>query len=328
MPEILFGVISKMSLNEILRIVGAESHGMSHTEKIISAVGGFFSILLIMWICLYYVGVQGAALISASMGASVILLFAAPHSPLAQPWPVIGGHAVSALIGVTCAQLIPSSLLAAPLSVALVIAAMHYLRCLHPPGGGTVLAAVIGGPEVHALGYQFVLTPVLVNVAILLLSAIMLNYLFPWRRYPAYFKKQPAKVRAQESGTLTHDDFEYAIQEIGSYVDINKDDLAKIYKLAFKHAHRLSNQPELITVGNCYSNGEYGEQWSVRKVTGISGNGQDALVAYKILDGDGLGTTATCTLPDFTNWHLYEVILDKGTWHRILRNRFAEQKPD
>jgi len=111
-------------------------------------------------------------------------------------------------------------------------------------------------------------------------------------------------------------------------VDINEDDLAKIYKLAFKHAQRIDLQPVHITVGNHYSNGEYGDQWSVRKVTGISGDGQDALVTYKILDGDGLGTTATCTLPDFTNWQLYEVIRDKGTWHRILRNQPAEQRPD
>lgn len=123
-------------------------------------------------------------------------------------------------------------------------------------------------------------------------------------------------------------DLEFAMNKIDSYVDISKDDLAKIYKLAFKHAQRISGQPGQVSVGNHYSNGEYGEHWSVRRVTGTSGEGQNVLVTYDILDGDGLGTTATCTLADFNNWQRYEVIQDKGTWHRIMRNQFAEQRPD
>jgi CBS-domain-containing membrane protein len=312
-------MIFKMSIKEILKIIGAQSHGTGHVEKIISAAGGFIGIALPMWISFHYLDIQAAVLLTASMGASAVLLFAVPHSPLTQPWPVIGGHTISALIGITCAQLILNPLLAAPLGVALAIFAMHYLRCIHPPGGGSALAAVIGGSEVHALGYQFVLTPVLLNATIMLFSAIIVNYAFPWRRYPAYFKKRTAKDRTQKTGTLTHDDFEYAIKEIDSYIDIDEDDLARIYNLALKHYHRTTNQPEQIIVDNHYSNGEYGAQWSVRKVTGLKGDGQDAQVTYKIVDGDKLGATETCTLADFTNWQQYEVILDKATWHRIMR---------
>lgn len=315
-----------MQFKEILKIIGAESHGTGHSEKAISAVGSFIGIALTMWICLYYVGAQGAALLTASMGASAVLLFAIPHSPLTQPWPLIGGNVTSALIGVYCAQMIPNTLLAAPLAVSLAIIAMHYLRCLHPPGGGTVLAAVIGGPEVHALGYQFVLTPVLLNATVLLFVAIIVNYAFPWRRYPASFKKHlvkdPAKdqlQRSRASDKLSHADFEYALKEIGSFVDITEDDLARIYMLALKHAQQLSDQPEKIATGNYYSNGEYGAQASVRKVIGLSGDDQDALVTYKIVDGNDMGVTATSTLADFTVWRQYEVILKHGTWHRIMQ---------
>ncbi len=199
-----------MSTKEFLSIIGANSHGIGHIEKIISATGGFAGVALAMWVSLHYLGTQGAALLIASMGASSVLLFAVPHSPLTQPWPVIGGHTVAALIGITCAQSIADPLLSAPLSVALAIITMHYLRCLHPPGGGTALAAVIGGPNIHALGYQFVLTPVLLNAAILLLTAIVVNYAFPWRRYPAYFRKRPAPDRTQKNETLTDADYEYA----------------------------------------------------------------------------------------------------------------------
>ena len=310
---------------KILLFLGIESHSTSHAEKAISSVGGFIGILLVMWISIHYVGAQGAALITASMGASAVLLFAAPHSPLAQPWPLVGGNLISALVGVSCAQLISNPLLAAPLAVALAITAMHYLRCMHPPGGGTVLAAVIGGPEVHALGYQFVLTPVLLNATILLVTAIMVNYAFPWRRYPASFKKQPVKdhvkeqvQRSRASDKLSHADFEYALKEIGSFVDVTEDDLARIYRLALKHAQQLTDQPEKIAIGNYYSNGEYSAQWSVRKVIELTGNGEDALVTYKIVDGKGEDSAGTCTLADFNNWQKYEVILKQGTWHRIM----------
>ena len=82
-----------------------------------------------------------------SMGASAVLLFAVPHSALGQLWNVIGGHLISAAIGVACYQWLPSNGIAAGASVGLAIGAMYYTRCIHPPGGATALAAVIGGPK-------------------------------------------------------------------------------------------------------------------------------------------------------------------------------------
>ena len=72
--------------------------------------------------------------------------------------------------------------------MALAIGAMHYLRCIHPPGGATALSAVLGGPAIEALGLQFILTPVLLNVIVILTVAVLYNYLFYWRRYPAGLK--------------------------------------------------------------------------------------------------------------------------------------------
>lgn len=123
--------------------------------------------------------------------------------------------------------------------MALAIAAMHYLRCIHPPGGATALIAVIGGSQVHALGYQFVLAPVLLNATLMLFIAIAVNYAFPWRRYPSSFKQQPDKslvLKSVSPDKLSHADYEYALREIGSYVDISEEDLAKIYQLARQHA--------------------------------------------------------------------------------------------
>lgn len=309
-------------LRKTLGFWGVVPNTTSHVEKAISAVGGFIGILLTMWVSLHYLGTQGAALLVASMGASAVLLFAVPHGALSQPWPLLGGHVVSALIGVACAQTLANPLVAAPLAVALAITAMHYLRCIHPPGGATAITAVIGGSEVHALGYQFVLTPVLLNTAILLFAAVALNCTFPWRRYPAGLMNQVGSSEAQgadAANPLSHSDFAYALREIDSYVDINEDDLAKIYRLALKHARQISDQPEHITAGLYYSNGEYGVHVSVRKVIELSGEGPgaEAEVTFKIVAGDGQGTVETTRLADFNNWQKYEVIPKDGSWHRI-----------
>lgn len=300
----------------IIKELGVAKDATGHTEKIISAVGGFIGILLTMWVSGHYLGAQGAVLLVASMGASAVLLFAVPHGTLSQPWPLLGGNFISALIGVTIAQGVSNVLIAAPLAVALAIGAMHYLRCIHPPGGATALTAVIGGTEVHNLGYQFALAPVLLNVVVIMLAAVVVNYAFPWRRYPASLRKPTvARIVPGSEGQLSHGDFEYALNEIGSYVDVREEDLLKIYRLAFKHAWQLSDNPDQITAGLYYSNGEQGDDLSVRRV--ISLDAHDPEVTYKVAAGDGLGAVNTCTLTDFSNWQRYEVIWKNNAWHRI-----------
>jgi CBS domain-containing membrane protein len=119
----------------------------------------------------------------APMGASAVLLFAAPASPLAQPWSIMGGNMVAAVIGVTCAKLIGEPVMAAAFAVSSSIVAMFALRCLHPPGGAVALTVVLGGPAVHAMGYSFVVLPVGINSLLLLLTALFFNNA-TGRRYP------------------------------------------------------------------------------------------------------------------------------------------------
>jgi len=122
-------------------------------------------------------------LLIAPMGASAVLLFAAPTSPLAQPWSILGGNVVAALVGVTCALLVPEPLVAASLAIGLAIAAMLMLNCLHPPSGAVALTAVLGGGAIRDAGYWFVLSPVAVNSALIVLVALLFNNL-TGRRYP------------------------------------------------------------------------------------------------------------------------------------------------
>jgi CBS-domain-containing membrane protein len=127
-------------------------------------------------------------LIIGSFGASAVLLYGAPKSPLAQPRNLLGGHVISAVIGVA-ATLVCGSVpwLAAALAVSLSIAAMHLTRTLHPPGGATALIAVIGGPAIHRLGFLYVLLPVAAGAVLMLAVALLVNNLAPQRRYPEFW---------------------------------------------------------------------------------------------------------------------------------------------
>jgi CBS-domain-containing membrane protein len=127
-------------------------------------------------------------LIVGSLGASAVLIYGAIKSPLAQPRNLIGGHIISACIGVTAWKLLFfAPWLAAALAVSASVAVMHLTKTLHPPGGATALIAVLGGPKIQDLGYFYVLMPVAAGAFIMLLVALLVNNLAPTRRYPEYW---------------------------------------------------------------------------------------------------------------------------------------------
>ena len=222
------------------RWIGKDPHPASHAEKLLSAIGAFLGILGVLIISHSVLGAQGTALAVTSMGASAVLLFAVPHSPLSQPWPVLGGHMLSSAIGITCVLLIHDTLTAAAVAVALSIAAMYYLRCLHPPGGAAALAVVMGGETVHALGYAYLVVPLLLNVMVLLSVAMLFNAPFQHRRYPLRIAKlSPTRMPAEigEKAMIAHSDLVYALSQIDSFIDVTEEDLLRIYHLATNHAH-------------------------------------------------------------------------------------------
>lgn len=218
----------------------ADANNASHNERLVSAAGGFIGILAVLWISSQMLDQQGAAMVIASMGASAVLLFAVPHGALSQPWAVLGGHLLSALIGVTCARMIGDPFVAAALAVGLAIGVMYYLHCLHPPGGATALVAVMGGEAVHQLGYGFVVMPVLVNALILVVMAVLVNLPFAWRRYPAGLARAAEKEEVgavPEKPLIAHEDLVYALSQLDSFIDVSEEDLIRIYTLAVHHPH-------------------------------------------------------------------------------------------
>ncbi len=214
--------------------LGIELVEVSPLEKAVAALGGGLSMLILVLTASWVLPEEGAACVIASMGASAVLLFAVPHGSLSQPWPVVAGHLISAVIGVTCARHVSQPHLAAACAVGLSIVVMQQLRCIHPPGGATAFTAVMGGQAVHELGYQFVLMPVLANALLMVLLAVAINFAFRWRRYPAVLSRPrvpPPPTPASAPVTHTHAEVVAALRSIDSFVDISEEDLLRLVDL-------------------------------------------------------------------------------------------------
>lgn len=305
--------------------LGIERNQTSHGEKLLSALGACIAIsvtvLLSMTISMDY-GFSNTAslLIISSMGASAVLLFAVPHGVLSQPWPVLGGHLISALIGIACQQWLPSGFLTAGLAVGLSVGAMYYLRCIHPPGGASALTAVVGGSEVYDMGFTFLLYPILLNVVMMLAVAVLFNLFFHWRRYPAHFAVRhhtadPTAVPLSDY-VLTTEDFHAAIRDLDSFVDIGEEGLTELLETARRHAQATVAHPETIKKGAYYSNGNIGHLWSIRQViddAGQDNKGRD-LIIYKTVAGSGAYQTGYCDRESFRLWARFEVIEQNRLW--------------
>ena len=225
-----------MERRGIRQWLGVETHGVSHAEKWVAAGGAFLGILATAWISSRYLSVGDSWLMVGSMGASAVLLFAVPHGQLSQPWAATGGQLIPAIIGVSCAHWIPMPVLAAAAAVSLAVMAMHYARCVHPPGGATALIAVIGGPSIHSLGYAYVVTPVMLNALTILALAFAFNNLFRWRRYPAVLQQHILPAPVPRDLQVERQDVIDALRQIDSPIDATEDDLLEIIHRAQSHA--------------------------------------------------------------------------------------------
>jgi CBS-domain-containing membrane protein len=158
------------------------------SEVVWSWVGAFLGIALVGSFQSMVVDSIGRSLLIGSFGATAVLVYGAIRSPLAQPRNVLGGHVLSALVGVLSYQVAGDiTWLAAALAVATAIALMHVTKTLHPPGGATALIAVIGGDSIHNLGYFYALIPVGLGAVLLLAVALIVNNMAGKRRYPEFW---------------------------------------------------------------------------------------------------------------------------------------------
>ena len=191
------------------------------------------------------IGYPGLPFLIAPIGASAVLVFAVPASPLAQPWPVFGGNLVSAAVGVAMAQSIANPMLAVGVAVCLAIIAMSVLRCLHPPSGAVAITAILGGDAITKAGFAYPVTLVAANSAALLAMG-WLYHRFSHHSYP--HKPEPVAEISVPSGLL-REDIDRAIAESGETFDIDLNDLEGL----LMRAEAISAERQRSDAGSEYS---------------------------------------------------------------------------
>ena len=161
---------------------------VSLNEIVLSWVGAFLGIASVSFIHYHVIDETDWVMVIGSFGASAVLIYGAIRSPLAQPRNLVGGHVISALIGVAAFNLLGDHLwVASSVAVATAIAAMHVTKTLHPPGGATALIAVVGSQKIHNLGFLYAIVPVGLGAIIMLLIALIVNNIPKERRYPEFW---------------------------------------------------------------------------------------------------------------------------------------------
>lgn len=211
-------------LSATLRAFWPAPHAIDNLERVRASMGAALGILLVAFCAAVWLngnaahehGLLAFALV-APLGASAVLVFAVPSSPLAQPWSVVGGNTLSALIGIACCKWVPDATLAAALAVGLSIALMLALRCLHPPGGASALLMVLIGCD----RFGFAFSPVLIDSLLLVGAGLIYNNL-TGRRWPHVSLPAKAETRLHRS------DLDAVLTRYNQILDVSRDDLESL----------------------------------------------------------------------------------------------------
>jgi len=266
-----------------MSLIPVDPVNLSLKGKLLSVVSCFSAILAVAWISQQFSLSPAFPILIASMGASSVIVFIIPSSPLAQPWPLVGGQLVSTVIGVLCAQLVSDTAFASAYAVAGSVLAMLLLRCLHPPGAAAALAPVLGGHPITALGYGFVLMPVGINVVTMLIIALVINRWLLRHEYPVGVRK-PFSRKVSEHGFIveparhigvSEQDVEQALQNGDTFVDVSSSDLTKLLTEVQKNSFKRNSGA--ITCADIM----------VRDVINVE-YGTDVEAAWKIMQGEKL----------------------------------------
>ncbi|WP_029272784.1 HPP family protein [Flavobacterium sp. KJJ] len=172
-------------------------------EHFWSFIGSFVGIGILAYLESIHFSGNDMVYLIGSFGASSVLIYGIIQSPFSQPRNLIGGHLISAFIGVSVNKLVPDFVwIAAPLAVSLSIVFMQITKTLHPPGGATALIAVTASSQIKNLGYMYVISPVLVGVLILFITALIFNNITSSRSYPSHstYHKHYHKIRKRLTG--------------------------------------------------------------------------------------------------------------------------------
>lgn len=208
--------------------------GASLRDRAIGSTGALIGIAAVGAVCLALFPASTPWIV-APIGASAVLLFAVPASPLAQPWSIVGGNGVSAIFGVLVTGFVPQPEFAAALAVGGAILIMSLLRCLHPPGGAAALSAVIGAHSLQSGHASHLILRILAN-SLLLVAVGWLFHRFSGHSYPHLAKPVEGKAVVPAAPGLHMADIDAALDDLGETFDISREDLALLLDRAELHA--------------------------------------------------------------------------------------------
>lgn len=200
--------------------------GANLRDRLLACIGALAGIVLTGLICGFAASdTQHLLWLVPPMGASAVLLFAVPASPMAQPWPTIGGNTISALIGLVVAHNMPLSALSAGIAVGSAIGVMSLLRCLHPPGGAAALVGLFAGAS---SSYAFPILPVGLNAAVLV-GCAWIYHRYSGHSFP-HVAAAPAPMAKELPWTFSKADLAAALAQTGETFDIDVNDLERLLR--------------------------------------------------------------------------------------------------
>lgn len=309
---------------QLKHILGVPVHTPSWREQLAAVFTSAAGIAIVAWIATQIIqpGNHHPVLI-ASIGATAVLVFAVPHGALSQPWAVLGGHTISALVGLAVVHTLGGGNVSAALAVALAIGAMHVCKCIHPPGGATALSAVLAVQGETLTPWTFLFNPVWLNVVPILILTYVLNLPFHWRRYPAnlhqHLAVQPTSTaQLQQEMPFTEKHLARALADIDAMIDISDDHLQRVYQALARQQENTHITADSLKPGAYYSNGRSGDQWAIRQIIDSSEpSARKQQVIYKTITGAGKGEIRVVLRQQFADWACYEVDAGNERWERI-----------
>lgn len=215
-----------------LRALGPAMPAPARRESLRAAAGAMAGLLVGAAVMPPGASLALALALIAPFGATAVLVFAVPNSPLAQPWSAVVGNAVSALVAVAVVRLVPDPLVAVALATGGAIIAMGAARALHPPGGAVALTAALNPDAIHEAGFRFALAPVALGTLALVLLGIgyarATGRRYPFRQTDAPNVHGTGDRPAMQRLGLSEDELRALLTEFRQATNLGPEDLARL----------------------------------------------------------------------------------------------------
>lgn len=235
-------------VKNLLRSFIPQSSNTHPAEWWRAAIGACLGIFVSAVFCRELYGIDITLHLLGPVGASAVLLFAVSTGALAQPWSILGSYLIAALVALLSIRLLGNTINAASLAVCSSILLMCVFRCLHPPAAAVAICIVTSKHELSPMGLH-VLGPVMLNAVCLLAGALIYNNLTRVRYPKAQARELPVPQQVPPiSDGFNAEDLDKALEEMGEFVDVSREDLEQILHKTEAHALRR-NRSDIDAAG-------------------------------------------------------------------------------